>query len=64
MICTCCANRNECFGCDISDEQLLEKEVLCNYDKYELADEICIDDVIEESFRRFEITHVPQVETA
>lgn len=64
MICTCCANRNECFGCDITDEELVEKDVLCNYDRYELAEDIDIDDVIEESYRRYEESQLPRVETA
>lgn len=64
MICLCCANKEQCFGCDMTDEELLEKDVLCNYDNYELADDIDIDDVIEESYRRYDEEHMPQEITA
>lgn len=64
MICVCCVNKDRCFGNEITEEEILQKEVLCNYDCYELADDIIIEDVIEESYRRFDEKNFPQIETA
>lgn len=55
MLCMFCANRQACFGEVMTDEELENQSILCNYDRYELAEEIDVDDLINESYRRYDI---------
>ena len=55
MICMFCANRQTCFGEVMTDEELEHQSVLCNYDQYELAEEIEVEDLLDESYRRYDL---------
>lgn len=53
MMCMFCAKRSKCWE-DMQDSELMEQWVKCGYDDYELAEEIDIEDLIQESQRRTE----------
>ena len=52
MMCMFCGNRKKCWN-DISDEELELEWVKCDYDDYVLDESIELEDLLEESQRRY-----------
>lgn len=52
MMCMFCGNRKKCWD-DKSDEELELEWVKCDYDDYVLDESIELEDLLEESQRRY-----------
>lgn len=52
MMCMFCGNREKCWD-DKSDEELELEWVKCDYDDYVLDESIELEDLLEESQRRY-----------
>ena len=53
MMCVFCGNREKCWD-KMPDDELEMQWVKCNYDDYVLAEEIDVEDLLEESERRMQ----------
>lgn len=53
MMCVFCGNRTKCWN-QLSDEQLEQEWVKCEYDDYILDEAIELEDLLGESMRREE----------
>ena len=52
MMCMFCGNRSKCWN-DKSDEELELEWVKCDYDDYVMDESIELEDLLEESQRRY-----------